>query len=240
MLPAITNIIQRNILYINLFLVNGLYIPLFFIFHYFLYQKFLLTTFISLKLYSANYFYWYNHLYRYNNIPKDINWIKQFIRFTDTGHIVSFIYLACPSILPIAFNTHFIITSMYWIGKFFFEMKDCDSINDAFILKPVEYFFCYCNHSIPLLIFTYEITKSEYAIFNVTSLLYSYCWIIGWFAFIYTPWRYLTEDPVYTILHINTPNKDKIYFVLLTGGMYLLSNMVGNTISSFYTSEYLK
>ena len=234
MLPSITNYIQRNILYINLFLVNGLYIPFFFIFHYIWYQQLLLTTFISLKLYSANYFYWYNHLYRYNNIPKHLNWIKQFIRFTDSGHIISFIYLWYPSILPIAFNTHFIITSMYWIGKYCFQMKDCDSLNDAFIIKPVEHFFCYCNHSIPLLIYMYEIIyQPEYAIFNVNSLLYSYCWMIGWLAFIYTPWRYLTEDSVYTILHINTPNKDKIYFVLLTGGMYILSNIVGYTISKF-------
>ena len=234
MLSTISSYIQKNILYINLFLVNGLYIPFFFIIHYFYYQKLILTTFISLKLYSANYFYWYNHLYRYPNIPKQLNWVKQFIRFTDTGHLISFLYLWYPNILPIAFNTHFIITSMYWIGKLYFDMKDCDSVNDAFVIKPIEYLFCYCNHSIPLFIFLHEIIyQPEYAIFNVNSLLYSYCWMISWLTFIYTPWRYLTEDPVYTILHINTSNKDKICFILLTGGMYLLSNMIGNTISKF-------
>ena len=49
--------------------------------------NFYLASCISIKLYSINYFYWYGHLLNYLKNPR-LNWVKQFIRFTDTGHII--------------------------------------------------------------------------------------------------------------------------------------------------------
>ena len=75
------------------------------------------STIIIQKMYVINYYYHYEHLYHF--VPHPYNWIKQFIRFTDTGHIVSFLYYFNPKMLPLAHNVHFIITFAYWISNFF-------------------------------------------------------------------------------------------------------------------------
>ena len=213
---------------LQVFIKNGLYIPFLFMFHYLYYKNLFLSSIICLKLYPANYFFWFNNNYKYNNVPMSLNWIKQFIRFTDSGHIINFIYYFYPKIFPIGFNIHFIITFGYWIGRLFFNMKDCDSLHDPIIIKEVEYFFCYCNHSLPLLLFLYEIYKGEYIfIFDMKSLYYSYVWGYGWFIFVYMPWRKITNDYVYDILHPNVSVKTKCIFISLLTVFIGISNSIG-------------
>lgn len=92
-----------------------------------------LTSFIVMKLYSVNYFYWYGtQLFIFAN-PR-YNWTKQFIRFTDSGHVASFMILVWPSLLPLAHNVHFIIFMGYFLGKFCFGLKDADRIVELLYL----------------------------------------------------------------------------------------------------------
>ena len=96
-----------------------------------------LTTIFSLKAFSANYWYHFYDLYDYN-IPVKYNQIKQIVRFTDTGHIASFLYYFYPKFFPIAFNVHFAITFSYWITVKCFDMKDTDIDNDDRIIMSSE------------------------------------------------------------------------------------------------------
>jgi len=215
-------------MFLQVFIKNGLYIPFVFIYHYLCFNNLFLSAIICLKLYPANYFFWFNQNYKYNNVPTYLNWVKQFIRFTDSGHIINFIYYFNPNIFPVGFNIHFIITCGYWIGRLFFNMKDCDSFHDPIIIKEIEYFFCYCNHSLPFLLFLYEIYKGEHSfVFDMKSLYYSYVWGYGWFIFVYMPWRKITNDHVYDLLHPNVSLKTKILFISILTIFIGISNSIG-------------
>ena len=96
--------------------------------------NFYLASCISIKLYSINYFYWYGHLLNYLKNPR-LNWVKQFIRFTDTGHIASFMIILYPQLIPLSHNVLFIIMAGYWLGKFVFNLKDADKLNNALDLN---------------------------------------------------------------------------------------------------------
>jgi hypothetical protein len=211
-----------------LFLQNGLYIPFVFGSIYVLSNHFFLSSIVSLKLYSTNYFYWFNDCYSFKNIPRKYNWVKQFIRFTDTGHIASFLYYFFPSFLPVAFNVHFLITLGYWTGKVYFGMKDCDSLYDKRIIKNVENTFCSLNHSLPLMMLIYEIKLNpSYATFDLENLFYSYLWGYSWILFIYIPWVYLTNDYVYNVLYPNVPLETKVFYIFILHIFSFLSNILG-------------
>ena len=169
-------------------LYNGMYIPFVNIFLYILSGDFFLSTIISLKLFSLNYFYWFGDTFQFKNINKNFNFIKQFVRFTDSGHIVSLLYYFYPFLLPLAYNVHFVITFGYWSGKLIMNMKDADEIEDSKIVKWYEKSWCYSLHIVPYLLFVNELRTSnvcsEY--FSMTDLFYSYLWISNWFIFIYT------------------------------------------------------
>jgi hypothetical protein len=213
---------------IIIFIQNGLYIPLVFGVIYLFTNQIFLSTIISLKLYSINYFYWFNDYYYYKNIPKKLNWIKQFVHFTDTGHIVSFLYYFNPSFLIVGYNVHFIITFGYWIGKICFQLQDCANIEHPNIIKKVEYLFCICNHSLPLLLFMYEIKQnSSYVIFNINSLYYSYLWAYIWLLTIYIPWVYITQDYVYSVMYPNICLNSKICFIGFIHTLIFISNYTG-------------
>jgi hypothetical protein len=196
-----------------------------------------LSATICIKLYSLNYFYWYGHLYNY--LPnKKLNWIKQFIRFTDTGHIVSFGYLFFPKILPLAHNVQFIISSGYWLGKVLFDMKDADRLGTTSSPDIVEWHMDICtyiHHTIPYvlihMLWQEEIKHRQLICsyeYNNTTLLYTYAWLYIWFFFIYLPWRYHTGDPVYSILDkTQTPSIVIFGFIIIIHVILFLSNIIG-------------
>lgn len=218
---------------IILFLQNGLYIPFVFGCIYLYTDQLFLSTIISLKMYSANYFYWFNDCYYYKNIPRKLNWLKQFIRFTDTGHLVSFLYYFNPSFLMVGYNVHFVITFGYWLGLLCFNLKDCDSLEHPNIIKKVEHFFCACNHSVPLLFFIYEIKqKSTYVIFDMNSLYYSYIWAYIWLFVIYIPWINITQDYVYSIMYPSIPLNNKVIFIGFIHILFFISNYIGFYLSN--------
>jgi hypothetical protein len=229
--PVVISNIQRfkN----NIYMKNGFYIPVIHLFLYLISKDLFLSTIISLKLYSGNYFLMFEHLYDY--LPHPYNSIKQFIRFTDTGHIASMIYYFRPSFFPIAFNIHFIITFGYWFAVSQLQMKDADDVDDPEIIPWFQNIWTCSNHGLPLLLFINElrsnISCNHY--FTGSDVYYTYMWIYAWFIFIYLPWRYITKDPVYSLLAETTSLKHKTITITMVHTLCLLSNITGYLMVRF-------
>ena len=222
----------------RIILKNGFYIPIVAVVLYSQTQHPYLTSTIILKLYPANYFFWYyeDHDCMFQN-PR-WNQLKQFVRFTDTGHYANAIYLLTgksPRFLPIAFNAHFAITFGYWIARAGFGMSD-------FITKDPEYskagedFWASLVHGWPLILLLFEIQKQNpdmcpyYG--TPQDLVWSYVWILGWFLAIYLPWRQRTGDPVYSLMDKNHSLLFKMSAAgfmlgLITTGNYVLAIISG-------------
>lgn len=219
---------------------NGLYvIPLFPILYYTSNDLFL-STIICLKLFSANFWYYYSHLYNYN-IPRKYNVLKQFIRLTDTGHLVSFVYYFNPAFFPVAFNVHFIISFAYWLTTLFFGMEDLDNATDSSMIMPAHNTFCALNHGYPLLLLIVKMSNDPDVCvncFNEQSLYYTQLWLYSWLFFIYIPWRILTNDPVYSILEGNTFMKllCKIPIIILVVSLATVANYSGSYLSNYFES----
>ena len=211
---------------------NALYFPLIKFLIYNISNDFFLSSIIIQKLYVSNYYY--NFSYLYNHIPKKYIWIKQFIRFTDTGHIVSFLYYFYPNFLPIAHNVHFLITFGYWISKFVFDMIDLDDIPDEGFIKWFGNLWSYANHGLIYILLAYQIIKKDYYqnslysnYFTNYHLFYTYLWVYTWFIFIYLPWRYYTKDEVYSILSNKESIKNKILIVIMIHIFIYIANIFG-------------
>jgi len=221
---------------INLFIKNGLYIPFISSIIYYTTNNFFLSTIIALKVHSFNFFYWFAPCYKYKNLPKKLYFIKQFIRFTDTGHIASFIYFFNPHFFPIAYNVHFIITFGYWIGKIYLKIKEKQQLNNIENIKIIENIWMYINHIVPLLLLIRELYTSSnlcnYKIFILKDLYYSYIWLYTWFFCIYIPWYNITDDYVYSMFSPKTTIKYKIYIILFIHFLILISNTTGKLIHS--------
>ena len=153
---------------------------------------------------------------------KSENFIKQFVKFTDFGHVASAICYFYPPFLPVAHNIHFVITSVYWIARFIFNVQDCSDIIHPEIIQSYSDFWSFQGHSIPYILILDKLKKENYY-FNNYTLLCSYVWMYFWIIFIYYPWRTLTKDPVYTNL------KEKIpyfgFFVIHL--FFILANELG-------------
>jgi hypothetical protein len=207
---------------------NGLHIPFFYAFLYLLTQDFFLSTTLALKSYTVNYFYWFGSRYTY--LSPQYNWLKQFVRFTDTGCIASTIYYIYPQFLPVAFNVHFVITFGYWIGKIFFSMQDSDSISHPILIQGVDKLFSTLNHSLPLMMFIYKLRNSQYecsSLFLWQDIQMTYYWVYTWFLCIYIPWRIYTHDCVYNILENNTPMQQKMGFIGFIHLLVFIGNVTG-------------
>lgn len=206
---------------------NGVYIPLIQLFLYYSTKDYFLSTIIVQKLYVTNYYYHYEHLYHF--VPHPYNWIKQFIRFTDTGHLVSFLYYFEPRFLSLAHNVHFMITFGYWVSKLCLGMIDVDDRDDKDTIVWFEKYWSYSNHGLVYALLSYKVwnddTCSTY--FSVTDLQYTYAWLYAWFVFIYIPWRYFTGDSVYSVLDINSSIKTKLTIFIMMNSFVYLSNYIG-------------
>ena len=205
------------------------------------------STAITLKMFQENYHYWfYHHFYTPQGYTYRINYYKQFIHYTDTGHIISFLCLVEPSWIPIAFNTHFTISIAYWIHRVFLGLADDDG--DFTSLPPEERpwskwtnWWWTMNHSLPLtilswMIFTNTITPHPSSfptpMFNTQTLLASFGWMYGWVIFIYIPWRAITNDAVYSILRWETPMWKITSSVIIIHLTLFLGNTTGSLLSN--------
>ena len=179
------------------------------------------------------------------------NWTKQFIRFTDTGHLASALPLIFPTILPVAHNVHFIIMAGYWIGKLAFDLKDADRLGAAETGDIIDWHldFCtYVHHLVPYLLIhalsSKNLIKNYWEVdcaneYSNQTLFYTYAWLYAWFIFIYTPWRLYTGDTVYSILDLRqTPKPVALGFVGFIHLLVFLANFVG--YSTCYTLQMLQ
>jgi hypothetical protein len=208
-------------------LQNGYYIPFLHAGLYIITNDIYLSSIIALKIYPLNYFYWFSDQYSY--LPnKRYNWIKQFIRFTDTGHLVSFLYYFYPQILPIAFNVHFIITFGYWGGRIAFKMKDSDQLQIPTFDHNFEEMWVALVHGLPIVLLSNRILHHDICIvYSIEDLKFSYLWLYSWFIGIYLPWRIYTKDYVYNVLLDFTDYKKMGVFILFIHIIILLGHMTG-------------
>jgi hypothetical protein len=216
--------------YFNLFVKNGFYIP---IVSYVLYKNtndLFLSSIIGLKLFPANYFYWFYNSFDYFPEPYErYNQVKQFVRFTDTGHMLSFIYYFYPRIFPVAFNIHFIITLGYWYGIIVVNMKDTSEIIHPDYIVWFNNLWAYAIHILPISLFLREIYIQDvcYQYFSTNDLYYSFLWAYTWIFSIYIPWRYYTKDPIYSILSDDEPFVNKCKIFIIMNGLILVANYCG-------------
>lgn len=211
---------------------DGFYIPILNILLYAATKDFYLTIIITQKLYVVNYYYHYEHLYHY--VPHPYNWIRQFIRFTDTGHFVSFLYYFNPQTLPLAHNVHFIITFAYWFAKVFLGMKDQDDRNTDSYILAFERLWTASFHGLVYLIIMYRMLTDTQCndYFTTTDFKYTCAWLYSWAIFIYIPWRYFTGDPVYSILANDASVKTVLSAIILMNSCAYISNLVGYLITN--------
>jgi hypothetical protein len=213
-------------------LKNGIYFPVLFYFIYYITNNLLLSIIIIMKLYPTNYFYWFGNKYNYLNIPKKYNFIKQFVRLTDTGHFVSFLYIINPEYLPLAHNIHFLITFGFWTGRYL-GMRDTDYFTkDPDIIEWYTTKWSYISHGLPYLMFLRQMILIEKCYeFGYETIWYSYLWVYTWFVCIYTPWRMYTGDVIYTILSDDIPMKRRLGFIGIIHFILLMANFTGYMVN---------
>lgn len=207
---------------------NGYYIPLLYPLIQMTTGNSFLAAIVTLKAFPANYWYWYEP--EYNHLPRGYNWLKQFVRFTDTGHLASALVYFSPDYIPIAFTTHFIITAGYWGGKMWFSLEDRD---DKLIrgLDPLfSKMWAIFNHSVPLLLLLNKV-RTECVPFTYDQLTNSYLWLYTWFFCIYIPWRLTTGDPVYSILSFAIPIKKTCLFIVFIHAVVSVGYLGGYAVS---------
>jgi hypothetical protein len=234
MLFYYNNISLNNI--ILLILKNGFYFSVAEMFLLMMTNNIFLSSMIITKLYSLNYFYWFGSYYNFFPAYPQLNWIKQFIRFTDTGHIASFLVYFYPNMLPLAHNVHFLIMMGYWSGKLFFNIGDADKIPipDNQLIEWHVDLLTYIHHTVPYAMIVYKLAYSEMCYsFDLLSLAQVFLWGWTWFFTIYLPWRIFIGDPVYSILDDATPLKTKIGFISILHVGMLLANFVGYCICRY-------
>ena len=212
----------------NTAIKNGYYIPLLYPLIQLTTGNSFLATIVCLKAFPANYWYWYQN--EYNYLPRGYNWIKQFVRFTDTGHLASALVYLSPKYIPMAFTTHFVITVGYWGGKLWFSLEDGDKRNihdlDPFFVKMYTTF----NHSVPLLLLLNK-ARTECVPFTYDQWANSYLWLYTWFFCIYIPWRFKTGDPIYSVLSFDVPIKKICLFIGFIHVVVCVGHLTGYALS---------
>ena len=207
---------------------NGYYIPAVHAAFYYITGDAVVSTTAAMKMYPANYYYWFGEYYDFR-IPKSYNWIKQFVRFTDTGYLASFIYIVYPDFFPINYNIQYVITFGYWIGKMSELSPHIDLVDDPELNRTFELSWSNVNHGIHLVLLTYRMVTEDvcYDHFTIQHLKWSYYWVYIWFFTIYLPWRIITGDCVYGVLSSDTPISKKIGFIILMHVIVAIGNTTG-------------
>lgn len=203
-----------NLIY---FIKNGMYIPIFQTFFYYLTNNIFLTFLLGSRMYTSNYYYWFS--------DNNYGILKQFVRFTDSGHLISLLYYLDNSYYSLAFNIHFLITFGYWIGKFFsINCEDTEKLLD--FNESISLVYETINHSFHLgiLIYNYD---DNINLFTKTDLYMTYSWLYIWFLFIYIPWRHITGDIVYGFFDNNYPIYMKISYVIIVHSIIYISHNIG-------------
>ena len=228
------NIVINYKKYSSLFWKNGFFIPMVSVLLYQVTGDLFLSSIVGLKLFPTNFFYWFYEKFAYFPEPyKRLNQLKQFVRLTDTGHIVSFVYYFYPQFFPIAFNIHFIITLGYWYSVIVLKMSDTAEVVDDDYIVWFNNLWAYAVHAVPIVLLIRELMLQDVCVvyFTTNDLYYSYIWVYSWLFLVYAPWRYYTKDPVYSILDANGPFSIKIKIFTIMNVAVFISNIIGYFIS---------
>uniref|UniRef100_A0A6C0JX36 Uncharacterized protein n=1 Tax=viral metagenome TaxID=1070528 RepID=A0A6C0JX36_9ZZZZ len=236
----------------NIYIKNGFYVPVVYMGLWYFTNDFYLSTIISLKLHTMNYFYWFEHHYHF--LPSPYNFVKQFVRLTDSGIVASFIYYFIPGFFPIAHNIQFVITFVYWIGKFLYNMEETNEIQSPEIIKWYVNLWTYLLHIAPYVLlvnearkFTnmsgqsemYNVKYGEHSLemfgechnyFTQNDLIYSYNWMHYWLIYVYIPWRLITKDPIYSVISSETPPMQIFGFIGILHIIVIIAHMIGKTL----------
>ena len=194
---------------IHVILKNGLYLLYVYAALLIATNHLFLSTVVVLKLFPVNFFYWFYDSFNYFGEPyKHWNQLKQFVLFSDSGHIIAFLYLFDSQYLPMAFNIHWLITVGYWYGKWVMKMSDCSKhVQDNVFIPWYTQLWTHMNHSIHICLLFREIVLLDksmcYDYFGWNDLFHTYLWMYGWFFCIYLPWRLITTDIVYDFFDEN-------------------------------------
>lgn len=211
------------------FMINGGYIPFISFFIYLLTDDIYLPIFLFLKLFTANYYYNFSHLYPN---PETYKW-RHMIRLTDTGHIAAFMFYFNKKTTPIAHNVHFIIDTTYYITKYMLGMKDTDKYKtENKVFHFLNFFHQNTNHCLSYILIVYYMINNQeknYTFDNYT-LLYTYLWLYVWLFFIYAPWVLLTNDYLYDILEPSKPLYCRLGVILFVNVLAYISNSFGKLI----------
>lgn len=129
--------------------------------------------------------------------------------------------------MPIAFNTHFVITFGYWISRIAFGMTDFIT-EDPEYSKAGEEFWASLVHGWPLLLLLGDLRNIDTCPYYGTrqDLVWSYAWILGWALFVYLPWRQRTGDPVYSIMSDKVPIAKRIAICGFMISLITVSNSI--------------
>lgn len=139
----------------NIYIKNGCYVPFVYLGLWYFTGNFYLSTIISLKLHTINYYFWFEHHYKF--LPSPYNSLKQFVRLTDSGVIASFIYYFYPAFFPIAHNVQFLVTLGYWMGKIMYNMEETNEIRSPEIMQWYMDLCTYLLHILPYVLLVREI-----------------------------------------------------------------------------------
>lgn len=189
----------------NTYIKNGCYVPFVYLGLWYFTGNFYLSSIISLKLHTMNYYFWFASYYTL--LPGPYNFIKQFVRFTDSALIASFIYYFNPTFFPIAHNLQFLATFGYWIGMFFFNM---DETNEPPPPQKINWYinlWSYLLHILPYSLLLGEIYMYDqcHNYFTSQDMIYSFNWVQYWFIYVYLPWRIISKDCMYSCLSSESP-----------------------------------
>jgi hypothetical protein len=153
---------------------------------------------------------------------------------TDTGHLVSLLYMIDPTYLPLAHNVHFFITAGFWTGKYIGSTdQDIITLTDKHQEMIIYDNTISCiSHGLPYLLFLREfwITQQCYS-FDYHTLWISYRWNYIWLFMVYVPWRIYTGDVIYTILDLKQGYEKPIKFICFLHVVTLVANIVGYCMS---------
>jgi len=218
----------------NIYIKNGFHIPIVYLGLWYFTNDFYLSTTIFFKLHIVNYYFWFEH--HYNYLPSPFNFIKQFVRLTDSGFIASLIYYFYPAFFPIAHNVQFVISVGYWTGKLLFNMEETNEIQSPEIINWYINFISYLLHIVPYALLLGEIRTFDqcHNYFTLRDLLYSVNWLQYWFIYVYMPWRLITKDAIYSVISSDKSVMQIMGFIGILHVTFFVAHIVGTTILYVY------
>ena len=96
----------------------------------------------------------------------------------------------------------------------------------------------YKLHILPLFLLSYDLCSNSY-LFDNNSLFYSVLWSVSWVLFILLPWKYFTNDSIYSIFDDDVPFSKKSTVVLSILALIYISNTIGIHYSNYLCRKKL-